>query len=71
MGHKGDEEFRSGGGGGGGGCFINTVAYNNYIVSEARLIGQIRDDYFSNRIGKIFLKWYYKVSPFLAKLIRK
>ena len=53
------------------GCFIATAVYGDYdspVVVELR---QFRDVYLlPNKCGQIFIKYYYKISPFLAKIIR-
>jgi predicted outer membrane repeat protein len=62
--------INGGSGGGGGGCFINTIAYRSPMPDKVESIYNVRNNCFNNRAGKIFLKWYYKVSPFFTKLMK-
>ena len=52
------------------GCFIATATYGNYdhpIVKDFRLF---RDNVLKNSFwGRIFIKTYYKSSPFLSRII--
>ncbi len=59
-----------GGGGGGGGCFIATAAYGSYLGPEVEILRQFRDEYLiTNPAGRLFVKFYYKVSPPVAEYI--
>jgi len=58
--------------GGGGGCFIATAAYGSYQEKHVWILRQFRDKYLlTNRIGKGFVKWYYRHSPKYASIIAK
>ncbi len=62
----------SGGGGSGGGCFIATAAYGSPLDSRVLLLRAFRDEYLaSNRIGRLFSRWYSRVSPPLAEKVRE
>jgi hypothetical protein len=54
------------------GCFIATAAYGDYnhpIVLDLRIF---RDSYLENKkIGRRFIRVYYKYSPIFAKMIEK
>lgn len=53
----------SDGGGSGGGCFINNAIYNRSISPKIENLNKIRDNYLlKNKIGNIFINWYYKIS---------
>lgn len=55
-----------------GGCFIATACYGNYDAPEVLVLRQLRDDKLLTTFsGKIFVKFYYSVSPFFAVLISK
>ena len=60
------------GGSGGGGCFIATAAYGSYLDPHVKALRDFRDTYLlTNRIGKVFVEFYYTYSPPVAELIRK
>lgn len=55
-----------------GGCFVATVCYGDYDAPEVLILRQFRDDkLLKTFIGKVFVKFYYSVSPFFATLISK
>jgi hypothetical protein len=57
-------------GGGGGGCFIATAAYGSSIGSHVKVLSQFRDRFLlTNRMGKVFVRFYYTYSPPVADFI--
>jgi len=64
--------FGGNGGGGGGGCFIATAAFGSYIDPNVQVLRDFRDQYLlTNPLGKVFVRFYYEVSPPLADYIRE
>lgn len=56
--------------GGGSGCYIATAVYGSYNCPEVVSLRRYRDDYLAERRwGRAFIRFYYRVSPFLAKHI--
>jgi hypothetical protein len=54
------------------GCFIATVCYGSYVAPEVLVLRQYRDSkLLKTYFGKVFVKFYYFVSPFFAMLISK
>lgn len=54
------------------GCFIATACYGDYNSKEVLLLREFRDiKLLSTFFGRIFVKFYYLVSPFLASIISK
>ena len=54
------------------GCFIATACYGDYDSPEVLILRQYRDSsLMTNYFGKLFVNFYYLVSPFLATLISK
>lgn len=54
------------------GCFIATVCYGDYNSSEVLLLREYRDNVLMpNPFGKLFIKFYYFISPTLANAIAK
>ena len=55
-----------------GGCYIATCVYGSYDSPEVMVLRKYRDDKLSKTIkGRIFIKFYYKISPFLVKCFGK
>jgi hypothetical protein len=53
-------------------CFIATAAYGSRMADEVNILRDFRDHVLlTNSIGKVFVKFYYKVSPPLADFISK
>lgn len=56
---------------GGGGCFIATAAFGTPFAEEINVLRIWRDDWLlKNRLGVIFVRFYYKISPPIANRIR-
>lgn len=52
------------------GCYIATAVYGSYTCPQVVALRRYRDDYLAKRCwGRIFIKFYYAVSPTLAKCI--
>jgi hypothetical protein len=52
------------------GCFIATVVYGGYDCSEVLYLRRVRDEILYRSIGgRLFIKFYYSWSPFVARLI--
>jgi uncharacterized delta-60 repeat protein len=61
-----------GDGGDGGGCFITTAAYGSPFHPHVETLRDFRDKYLlPNKLGRKFVDFYYKYSPFVANLIAK
>lgn len=55
---------------GGGGCFIATAAFGSYRVPEVILLRKFRDRILlTNGPGRLFVRFYYRVSPSIADFI--
>lgn len=55
-----------------GSCFIATAVYGCEDAQEVRQLRQFRDEVLlDSRIGQMFVKAYYRVSPPLARVIEK
>lgn len=60
------------GGGGGGGCFIATAAFGSYLAGDVMTLRHFRDKYLlTNSVGRMFVNFYYTVSPPVADYIAK
>ena len=58
------------GGGGGGGCFIATAAFGSYMERHVQILRHFRDGFLLKfPAGRAFVKFYYTVSPSLARII--
>lgn len=54
------------------GCFVATAAYGDKDCSEVRLLRTFREEVLlTNRLGRIFIWFYYMVGPRLAWLVEK
>ncbi len=52
-------------------CFIATVVYESGNAKEVEVLRKWRDQSLSNTIiGRLFIKTYYKIGPFLALIIK-
>ena len=53
------------------GCYIATAVYGSYTCPQVVTLRRYRDDYLAKRLwGRAFIRFYYAVSPTLAKHIR-
>ena len=53
------------------GCFIATAAYGSRFAPEVIYLSLFRDEILSGySFGRSFIKLYYKISPFIAQMIR-
>lgn len=51
-----------------GGCYIATAVYGSYDAPEVIVLRKFRDNYLLHRCwGKLFVKVYYTISPFLVR----
>lgn len=54
------------------GCYIATAVYGSYTCEEVFQLRKFRDDYLSHYwLGRLFIRFYYAVSPTMAKRIRQ
>ena len=68
---QGDVELGSGGGGGGG-CFIATAIYGSPKIEEVQILCSFREKYLlTNKLGKVLVKYYYKISPPISDYIEQ
>ncbi|MCM8810012.1 MAG: transporter, partial [Candidatus Omnitrophica bacterium] len=57
---------------GGGGCFIATACFGDYNHPIVKILREFRDKFLlRNKIGRIFVRWYYTHSPKYAEIISK
>lgn len=55
-----------------GACFIATACYGDYDAYEVLLLRNYRDEkLLSTRSGRTFVKWYYRISPPIAKVLER
>ena len=53
-----------------GGCFIATAVYGSYDSPEVLVLRTFRDAVLEKKpIGRMFIKCYYTISPFIAKAL--
>lgn len=51
-----------------GGCYIATFVYGDYYADEVLVLREFRDNILlKNILGKLFVNFYYKTSPFLVQ----
>ena len=51
-----------------GGCYIATYVYGSYDATEVLILRDFRDEkLLTNYVGTLFVKFYYKISPFLIR----
>jgi hypothetical protein len=66
----GESSGGGGGGGGGGGCFIATACYGSVSKPEVVIMTKFRDEILlKHSYGRCFVRFYYRISPSIAKLI--
>ena len=57
---------------GSGKCFVATACYGDYDAPEVMVLRHFRDDkLLKTFLGKVFVEFYYSISPFFATLISK
>jgi predicted amidophosphoribosyltransferase len=53
-------------------CFIATAAYGSPFATEINILREFRDRKLKNNfLGKLFIRFYYKISPPVADFIQK
>ena len=51
-------------------CFISTAAFGSQSAPEVKIFRQFRNSFLlTNFVGKIFVKFYYQISPAIAEVI--
>jgi len=56
----------------GGGCFIATATFGTPMANEVNILRRFRDNFLLlNRTGEMFVRSYYKLSPPIARAIKK
>jgi hypothetical protein len=54
----------------GTGCFIATAAYGTPMSEDIEVLSRFRDDVLlENKMGRVFVDWYYETSPYIADFI--
>lgn len=54
------------------GCFVATAVYGDYESVNVRYLRAFRDRYLQRSwMGQLFVRFYYRVGPFLAELVEK
>ncbi|MGN1338319.1 MAG: CFI-box-CTERM domain-containing protein [Candidatus Coprovivens sp.] len=55
-----------------GGCYVATAVYGSYDCPEVWLLRRYRDYYlYPRKLGRLFIKIYYKISPTFVKIFGK
>lgn len=58
-------------GGGGNGCYIATMAYGDYNAPEVLVLRNFRDDILlKSSFGKLFVRSYYRYSPYFVEKLK-
>lgn len=53
------------------GCYIATMAYGNYEHPKVKILRKFRDEILQNHfLGRIFIKFYYFISPNLVIVLK-
>ena len=53
-------------------CFIATAAYGSALDVRVQVLCEFRDNYLSrNTLGRLFIKYYYSVSPKFAEYLSR
>lgn len=53
-------------------CFIATAVYGDYSAPEVLILRRFREQYLaSNILGRIFIRFYYSVSPVIARKLER
>lgn len=53
------------------GCYIATMAYGDYNHPKVIILRKYRDDVLAKSVfGKVFIRFYYAISPTLVKVLR-
>lgn len=51
-------------------CFIATAAYGSGMAEEVRTLRKFRDEFLARSdAGRLFIEWYYRHSPDIARII--
>jgi hypothetical protein len=55
-----------------GGCFIATAVYGDYDFPEVLILRRYRDDRLESiLLGRLFIQFYYLISPSVSKIVSK
>lgn len=53
------------------GCYIATAVYGSYTCNEVMELRRFRDDVLSKHLsGRIFIRFYYTISPYMIRFIK-
>ncbi len=54
-----------------GKCYIATMVYGSYDAKEVTILRRYRDEVLLNNwFGKVFVGFYYAVSPYIVELLK-